>query len=259
MANKYRIQQYRNWYAKLLRLYPKAYYQRFGEEMEQTFNDLLQERAKLETGSFGCAVWMFIETSAGILRENRAVIIMQNKNIIRIALATVVILLVPLLAMQITGEVVWDLADFAFAGALLFGAGLTYELIARKSGAMAYRAAVGLALAAAFILIWINLAVGVIGSEDNPANSMYAGVLAVGIIGAIVARLEAHGMARALFATAIAQALVALIALVAELGSPWDVPAKTLLLNGFFITLFVGSALLFRRAGAAGSKVKPAA
>src|SRR5918998_5011915 len=72
----------------------------------------------------------------------------------------------------------------------------------------AYRSVVGVALAAAFILVWINLAVGVIGTEDDLANLMYVGVLAVGIIGAIISRFRPHGMARALFATAIAQALV---------------------------------------------------
>jgi hypothetical protein len=49
---------------------------------------------------------------------------------------------------------------------------------------------------------------------------MYIGVLAVGIIGAIVARFRPHGMARALFATALAQALVAVIALLAGLVPP---------------------------------------
>ena len=38
------------------------------------------------------------------------------------------------------------------------------------TGNSAYRAAVGVAIAAAFILVWMNLAVGIIGSEDNPAN-----------------------------------------------------------------------------------------
>jgi hypothetical protein len=55
-------------------------------------------------------------------------------------------------------------------------------------------------------------------------------------------------MARALFAMALAQALVAAIALIAGLGLPWSGPAEILLLNGFFVALFAGSAWLFRRA-----------
>ena len=105
----------------------------------------------------------------------------------------------------------------------------------------AYRSVVGVALAAAFVLVWLNLAVGVIGTEDDLANVMYVGVLAVGIIGAIIARFQPPGMARALFATALAQALVAVIALIAGLG-------YTLILTGFVVALWFTSARLFRKA-----------
>jgi hypothetical protein len=98
------------------------------------------------------------------------------------------------------------------------------------------------------MLVWVSLGVGIIGKDGDPANLMYFGVLAVGIIGALVARLQPDGMARALVATALAQALVAAIALIARLGLPWSGPAEILALNGFFIALFAGSAWLFRRA-----------
>ena len=162
------------------------------------------------------------------------------------------VLLMPLVAMQFTDQVNWDVGDFAIAGALLLGAGIAFELAVRKTGDTAYRAAVGVALAAAFILVWVNGAVGIIGSENNNANLMYGGVLAVGAIGAIIARFQAHGMARALFATALAQALVAVIALIAGLGSPWSGPLEIVALNGFFVALFVGSAMLFRKAARGG-------
>ena len=113
----------------------------------------------------------------------------------------------------------------------------------------AYRSVVGVALATAFILVWLSLGVGIIGADGDPANLMYFGVLAVGIIGAIVARFRPHGMARALFATALAQALVAVIALIFGLGLPWSLSREILALNGFFCALFVGSAWLFRYAG----------
>ena len=112
----------------------------------------------------------------------------------------------------------------------------------------AYRAAVGVALAAAFMLVWLSLGVGIIGADGDPANLMYFGVLAVGIIGAIIARFRPRGMNRALFAMALAQALVAVIALIFGLGYPWSPPLEILVLNGFFVALFVGSALLFRHA-----------
>ena len=73
---------------------------------------------------------------------------------------------------------------------------------------------------------------------------MYMGVLAVGIIGTVIARFRPAGMARALFAMALAQAAVATIVLVARLDTP---ATSVLILNGFFASLFIGSALLFRR------------
>lgn len=151
------------------------------------------------------------------------------------------LLLLPWVAMQFTEEVAWDLADFAIFGAMLFAACGTYELAARMTGNTAYRAAVGIALATAFVLVWMNLAVGIIGTEANPANLMYGGVLAVGLLGAIIARFQPHGMSRALLGTAIAQALVAMIALVAGWG-------YTLVLTGFFVALWLTSARLFRKA-----------
>jgi hypothetical protein len=115
-------------------------------------------------------------------------------------------------------------------------------------GRSAYRLAAGLAVLAAIMLVWLSLGVGIIGQDGDPANRMYFGVLAVGGVGAVVARLRAPGMARVLLAMAFAQALVAAIALVAGLGLPYSGPAELLGLNGFFIAMFAGSAWLFRRA-----------
>ena len=167
------------------------------------------------------------------------------RSVVGVALATALMLLIPLLAMQITDEVAWNVFDFVFAGALIFGTGLTYVLVARKAGNTAYRFAVGVALAAAFLLVWGNAAVGI---TDSGADLMFLWVPAVGIIGAIIARFQPRGMARAMFATALAQASVAAIALVFGLGLPWSPPVEILGLNGFFVALFLGSAWLFRYA-----------
>ncbi len=152
------------------------------------------------------------------------------------------LLLLPWVAMQFTGEVNWTLFDFLVFGAMLAVACGTYELATRLTANTAYRAAVGVAVAAAFILVWINLAVGIIGTEDNPANLMFGGVLAVGIIGAIIARFRPRGMARALVVTALAQALVAVIVLVTGLSY------EALILTGFFAAPWLTSAWLFRKA-----------
>jgi hypothetical protein len=83
---------------------------------------------------------------------------------------------------------------------------------------------------------------------------MYVGVLAVGAIGAFIARLRPQGMARALFAMMLGQALVAVIALVGGLGSPSSSAGEILRVNAFFAALFAGSALLFQKATRAASE-----
>jgi hypothetical protein len=70
MAIELSTRRYRNWYSKLLRLYPKSYRERFGVGMEQTFNDLCRERVKAGRGLFRLALWVFVETLAAIIREN---------------------------------------------------------------------------------------------------------------------------------------------------------------------------------------------
>lgn len=112
-----------------------------------------------------------------------------------------------------------------------------------------YLAAAGVALAAAFVLVWMNLAVGIIGTEGNPANLMFGGVLAIGIVGAIVARCRPEGMARALCATALAQASVGVVALAAGPSAAEPIrPIEVLLLTGLFATLWLLSAWLFHKA-----------
>jgi hypothetical protein len=80
MASDALIRRYRNWYAKLLRLYPKPYRERFGESMEQTFHDLCRERVKAERELFSFALWTFFETSAAIIRENATMIVRGSMN-----------------------------------------------------------------------------------------------------------------------------------------------------------------------------------
>ena len=149
--------------------------------------------------------------------------------------------LLPLVAMQLTAEV--NLAETIAYGVILLAAAGTYELaLALRTRNIAYRIAVGVAVAAALLLVWMH---GAVGTEDDSPGLMFFGVLVVGIIGAIIARFRPQDMARALFGTALAQALVAVIAMIA-----WKQYFEILVLNGFFIALWVGSALLFRRASA---------
>ena len=82
----------------------------------------------------------------------------------------------------------WDVLDFAVFAALLAGLGGTYWLARRMTDSRAYRTGIGIALLGAFLLVWVNGAVGIIGSSDNDANLMFFGVLAVGVISAVFAK-----------------------------------------------------------------------
>jgi hypothetical protein len=159
--------------------------------------------------------------------------------------------MLPLVAMQFTREMRWDTADFVILGAMLFAACGTYEFAVRMSASIAYRAATGLAVLGAFSLVWLNLAVGMIGTERDAANLIYGGVLVVGVAGAIVARGRPLGMARAMTAVAGMQGLVAIIALLSGSGA-------AVILDGFFVALWLASARLFRKAGASGRGVSSA-
>lgn len=127
------------------------------------------------------------------------------------------LLLLPLIAMQFTDDVRWTASDFVVAGVLFGGVGLAFELIVRKSRSLAYRCGAAFAVVAAFLTIWVNGAVGMIGSEGNPYNLLFGGVLIVALIGAVVARFGPAGMARAMVAAAVAQGAVGAVGLPADL------------------------------------------
>jgi hypothetical protein len=85
--------------------------------------------------------------------------------------------------------------------------------------------------------------------SENPANLVYLGVLAVGAVGAALARLEASGMSRALFAMAAALVVAWFITQRIRPDTPagpaWNIGVK----YGGFVLVSILSGLLFRRAG----------
>lgn len=84
----------------------------------------------------------------------------HNRVFAWLAVATGVLLLIPLIAMQFTAEVNWDATDFIVMGALIFGAGSLFVLIARQVREK-HRLLVALLVAAAFLYVWAELAVGI--------------------------------------------------------------------------------------------------
>lgn len=139
------------------------------------------------------------------------------------------------------------------AGILLLILGLLYLLVASRGRSGTYKLAAGVAAAASLMLVWGNLAVGFIGSEDNPMNLLYGAVLAVGFIGAILAKLQPLGMARAMFAAAATQFAVPFVALLIKQPELTTGVLWVIVLNTVFAGLWLLSGWLFRRAGLASA------
>jgi hypothetical protein len=99
-----------------------------------------------------------IEKTTGMIMNR------QNKRLIIILLTVTVLLLVPLIAMQLTAEVNWTLFDFVVAGVLLLGTGLLCEFVMRKVNNKSYRVIICVVILAILLLIWLELAVGLFGT-----------------------------------------------------------------------------------------------
>jgi hypothetical protein len=85
----------------------------------------------------------------------------DNKRFLHIIIATGIILLIPLIAMQFTDEVKWTALDFATATALLLSTGLLCDLVLRKVKQLKYRIALCAAVLFVCFIVWLELAVGI--------------------------------------------------------------------------------------------------
>jgi hypothetical protein len=157
--------------------------------------------------------------------------------------------LLPLVAMQFTSEVNWTAEDFIFAIVMIGTVGLVFELAVRMTSNWAYRAGAACALAAGFLLVWINGAVGMIGSEGNPNNLLFGLVLLVALLGAVAARFRAASMALVMAAAGLVYILLVPIVVMRS-----DVPVETreIVLTLLFAGPWFVSAALFRKAAKAG-------
>jgi hypothetical protein len=179
---------------------------------------------------------------------------MNTKNtfkltITAVALGTVGLLLIPLVTMQFSDNVQWSAFDFALMGMLIFTTGLVLRLLLNKAGHLAFRLGSIAAVGTTFLLIWANLAVGLIGAGANLGNLMYMGVVAVVLVGTSLARFKAQGMERAMYAAVVALVVLATVALLAGMQDyPGSSESEIVAVNGFFALLYLVAGLLFRHA-----------
>lgn len=174
------------------------------------------------------------------------------KSTIIVTIITIGLLMIPFVAMQFSTEVDWSIGDFIIAGFLLFGTGFTYVLLTTKVNNGRYKAGIAVGLFAGLFLIWANLAVGIIGSEDNPVNTIYFGVIGIGIVGAVISRFKSRGLSLTMFVISLVLFLIAIIVLLYASTQNADFTIRKIMTysgaHGLFIMLFFISGVLFRQA-----------
>jgi predicted Kef-type K+ transport protein len=91
---------------------------------------------------------------------------MRNSVFAWIAIATIVVLLIPFAAMQLTSEVQWGIMDFIVMGFIVFVSGTVFVVAARKIP-QRYWWVLGGIVAVALFYVWAELAVGIFTSLGN--------------------------------------------------------------------------------------------
>ena len=119
----------RTLYKKPLNFYPQAFREQLGESMEQTFNDLYEERQTMP-GRFSSVLWIFAETAVGIAREHVLLLregdvmknILSNSRftaLISSILLAVAFIVAPLIYLlgnlrDVMGPFAYNVADFLY-------------------------------------------------------------------------------------------------------------------------------------------------
>jgi hypothetical protein len=106
-----------------------------------------------------------------------------------------------------------------------------------------YRVAAVLAIGAAVFMVVANGAVGIIGSEENPVNRLFSGVVLIGIVGSLLVQFRARGMVWVMYATAAALLIVAVYLAISGQGL---IPVVALVFGGAWVVagrLFARAAL----------------
>lgn len=169
MATDRGTRRYRRWYARLIRLYPRAHREQFGESMAQTFADLCHERREAGRDMTGFLLSTFVDTSTGILRENFTVMIARNRSLRRATIGSCAILLVPLILTLSNpharihggngGGWDWMPASFVVMGAMLFTTALALDFAIRKVSSPVFRSAACVFVVIALLAVWGELSV----------------------------------------------------------------------------------------------------
>ncbi len=87
---------------------------------------------------------------------------MTDKNIKRPLIATIIVLLIPIIGMILSSEWNWDLFDFVIMGGLIFSFGLFIEVVNLRVKNKNHKILLTVAIIFLFLYVWAELAVGLL-------------------------------------------------------------------------------------------------
>ena len=122
------------------------------------------------------------------MKDNDMVQGMTQAKAIGVLIGSAVLLLIPFTISLFQNEMLWTGSDYVFAWVVFSVAGLGFTFLASRANGIEYRLAVGLAVLASFLLVWITAAVGIIGDSD--VNILYGLVLMTLFLGVGASRLQ---------------------------------------------------------------------
>jgi len=116
-------------------------------------------------------------------------------------------------------------------------------------GNIFYKLAVAWALLTGFLLFWVNLAGGIMGSEDNDANVMFVVVIMIGLIASTWVKFQTLEMSYVMLTLAVSHVFIVAIELIFQFGVEGPIwPFDVIGASCIFVVLWFCSALLFRKA-----------
>lgn len=156
-------------------------------------------------------------------------------------------LFIPMLAMLLQTGLQWSVFDFMVVGGLVFTAAMGFMLLRSWSNSPTQSLAAMLAVASTFLVVWVNLAVGLIGAGPHWGNWIYAIIPFVIVGGVMIGGQNVRGLRISMYAAAISFLVIGLIALIAGLQNLPESSVREIIgINVMFATLYLFSALLFQ-------------
>lgn len=120
----------------------------------------------------------------------------------------------PAIAMRFTAEVDWTASDFLFAAVLLSALGIGAEIAVRVGRNAPHRMGIAIGALGGFLTVWINGAVGMLGSENEVTNLAFIALVGIAVVASFSVwfrpgqmRLIAAALAIGQFAVGIAAGL----------------------------------------------------